>query len=77
MELNKVTTITKKQAKAYTVLALNTLSVAPNDLDIELVYNEIEELMKLYTPRQATQKAEEILKTNKTKWKKIKQEQVF
>ena len=72
MELNKVTTVTKKQAKAYTVLALDTLSVAPNDLDINLIYNEIDEVMKLYTPKNATIKAEEIIQNNKTKWQKIR-----
>lgn len=72
MELNKVTTVTKKQAKAYTVLALDTLSVAPNDLDINLIYNEIDEVMKLYTPKNATIKAKEIIQNNKTKWQKIR-----
>ena len=56
MELNKVTTVTKKQAKAY----------------INLIYNEIDEVMKLYTPKNATIKAEEIIQNNKTKWKKIR-----
>lgn len=72
MKLNKVTTVTKKQAKAYAVLALNTLRVAPNDLDVKMLWEEIEEVMKLYTPREATKMAEKIILENKTKWQKIK-----
>ena len=72
MKINKIATVTKNQAKAYTVIALNTLSVAPNDLDIKLIWDEIEEVMKIYTPKDATKKAEDILKNNKVKWKKIK-----
>ena len=72
MKINKIATVTKKQAKAYTVIALNTLSVAPNDLDIKLIWDEIEEVMKIYTPKDATKKAEDILKNNEVKWRKIK-----
>ena len=46
MELNKVKTVSKKQAKAYAVIAL---------------WEEIEVVMKLYSPREATKKAESIL----------------
>lgn len=70
MDLYNVKTVSKKQAKAYTVIALDTLSVAPNDLDIKLIWEEIEIVMKLYSPREATRKAEQILEKNKTKWKK-------
>lgn len=70
MDLYNVKTVSKKQAKAYTVIALDTLSVAPNDLDIKLIWEEIEVVMKLYSPREATRKAEKILERNKTKWKK-------
>lgn len=70
MDLYNVKTVSKRQAKAYTVIALDTLSVAPNDLDIKLIWEEIEVVMKLYSPREATRKAEQILERNKTKWKK-------
>ena len=70
MDLYNVKTVSKKQSKAYTVIALDTLSVAPNDLDIKLIWEEIEVVMKLYSPREATRKAEQILERNKTKWKK-------
>lgn len=72
MELYNIKTVSKKQAKAYTVIALDTLSVAPNDLDIKLLWDEIEVVMKLYSPREATIEAKHILETNKTRWKKIK-----
>ena len=42
MKLNNVKTVTKKQAKSYAVIALNTLGVAPNDLDVKSLYEEIE-----------------------------------
>lgn len=61
MKINKVTTVTKKQAKAYTVITLNTLAISPNDLSIKEVWEEIEEIMKLYTPRDAVGQAEKIL----------------
>ena len=71
MDLYNVKTISKKQAKAYTIIALDTLSVAPNDPDVKLLWGEIEVVMKLYSPREATKKAEVILENNKTKWRKI------
>jgi len=71
MKLNKVTTITKKQAKAYTALALRNLSVSPNDITIKFILEEIDEVMKLYKPSQATIELEKILKENKTIWKKF------
>ena len=73
MELTKVRTVSKKQAKAYAIIALDTLSVAPNDLDIKSLWEEIEVVMKLYTPRDATKKAETILaKGGNTIWQKKK-----
>lgn len=71
MKLNNVKTVTKKQAKSYAVIALNTLGVAPNDLDVKLLYEEIECVMKLYSPREAVEKAEQILAKGGTAiWKK-------
>lgn len=73
MELNKVKTVSKKQAKAYAIIALNTLGVAPNDLDVKMLWEEIEVVMKLYSPREATQKAESILnKGGNAIWQKKK-----
>ena len=71
MKLNNVKTVTKKQAKAYAIIALNTLGVAPNDLDVKLLYEEIECVMKLYSPREVVEKAELILAKGGTAiWKK-------
>ncbi len=63
MKLNNVKTVTVKQARAYAIIALNTLGVAPNDLSVKLLNDEIECVMKLYYPRDAVKKAEEILKS--------------
>lgn len=73
MELNKVKTVSKKQAKAYAVIALDTLGIAPNDLDVKMLWEEIEVIMKLYSPREATKKAESILnKGGNVIWQKKK-----
>ncbi len=61
MNLYNVKTVTVKQARAYAVIALNTLGVAPNDLNVKLLNDEIECVMKLYSPRDAVKKAEKIL----------------
>ena len=45
----------------YPVVALKTLGVAPNDLSVNLLDEEIKCVMKLYSPRDAVRKAEEIL----------------
>lgn len=70
MKINNVKTVTKKQAKAYAVIALDTLSVAPNDMDAKSLWEEIETVMKLYTPRDAVKRAEKILegKGGDIKW---------
>ncbi len=72
MKINNVKTVTKKQAKAYAVIALNTLSIAPNDMDAKSLWEEIEVVMKIYTPRDAVRQAEKILegKGGAIKWMK-------
>ena len=71
MKLNNIKTVTKKQAKAYTVIALRNLWIAPNDLNIKSVYEEIECVMKLYSPSEAVKLAETILKEGGSAiWKK-------
>ena len=71
MDLYNVKTVTAKQARAYSVIALNTLGVAPNDLSVNLLDEEIKCVMKLYSPRDAVKKAEEILKNGGNAiWKK-------
>lgn len=71
MDLYNVKTVTAKQARAYSVIALNTLGVAPNDLSVNLLDEEIKCVMKLYSPRDAVKKAKEILENGGSAiWKK-------
>lgn len=71
MDLYNVKTVTVKQARVYSVIALNTLGVAPNDLNVNLLDEEIKCVMKLYSPKDAVKKAEEILKNGGNAiWKK-------
>lgn len=71
MDLYNVKTVTVKQARAYSIIALNTLGVAPNDLSVNLLDEEIKCVMKLYSPRDAVKKAEEILENGGSAiWKK-------
>ena len=59
MKLNNVKTVTKKQAKAYAVIALDILGSTPNDIDVKMLDSEIDVAMKLYSPREATKKSRE------------------
>ena len=71
MKLNNVKIVIKMQAKSYAVIALNTFGVALNDLDVKSLYEEIECVMKLYSSREAVEKAKRILaKGGKAIWKK-------
>ena len=51
MKLNNVKAVTKKQAKAYVVIALDILGSTPNDIDVKMLDSEIDVAMKLYSPR--------------------------
>ena len=42
MKLNNVKTVTKKQAKAYAVIALDILGSTPNDIDVKMLDSEID-----------------------------------
>ena len=71
MKLNNVKTVTKKQAKAYAVIALDILGNTPNDIDVKMLDSEIDVAMKLYSPREVTEKAEKIkTKGGLVKWMK-------
>ena len=71
MKLNNVKTVTKKQAKAYAVIALDILGNTPNDIDVKMIDSEIDVAMKLYSPREAIEKAEKIkAKGGLVKWVK-------
>lgn len=71
MKLNNVKIVTKKQAKAYAVIALDILGNTPNDIDVKMIDSEIDVAMKLYSPREAIEKAEKIkAKGGLLKWMK-------
>ena len=71
MKLNNVKAVTKKQAKAYVVIALDILGNTPNDIDVKMIDSEIDVAMKLYSPREAIEKAEKIkAKGGLVKWMK-------
>ncbi len=71
MKLNNVKTVTKKQAKAYAVIALDILGSTPNDIDVKMLDSEIDVAMRLYSPQEATEKAEKIkAKGGLVKWMK-------
>lgn len=56
MQINKVKSITKKQAKAYMVLALRNLKVSKNEIVEQEMWDEMETVIALYTPKDAVQK---------------------
>ena len=71
MKLNNVKTVTKKQAKAYAVIALDILGNTPNDIDVKMLDSEIDVAMKLFSPQEVTEKAEKIkAKGGLVKWMK-------
>ena len=71
MKLNNVKIVTKKQAKAYAVIALDILGNTPNDIDVKMIDSEIDVAMKLYSPQEAIEKAEKIkAKGGLVKWMK-------
>ena len=71
MKLNNVKIVTKKQAKAYAVIALDILGNTPNDIDVKILDSEVDVAMKLYSPREAIEKAEKIkAKGGLVKWMK-------
>ena len=53
MELVKIKSITKKQAKSYMVIALRNLKASPNEITEQEMWDEMEAVMSLYTPKQA------------------------
>ena len=53
MELVKIKSITKKQAKAYMVIALRNLKASPNEITEQAMWDGMETVMALYTPQQA------------------------
>ena len=48
--------ITKKQAKSYMVIALENLKNSSSKISEQEMWNEMETVMSLYTPKQAVEK---------------------
>lgn len=62
MKLVKVKTLTKKQAKSYMVVALRNLKASPNEISEQELWDEMETVMSLYTPKQAVEKVKDKIK---------------
>ena len=56
MELVKIKSLTKKQAKAYMVIALRNLKTSTNEITEQAMWDSMEATMSLYTPQQAVNK---------------------
>ena len=71
MKLNNLITVTKKHAKAYAVIWFDIFGSTPNDIVVKMLDSEIDVAMKLYSPREATEKAEKFkAKGGLVKWMK-------
>lgn len=62
MKLVKVKTLTKKQAKSYMIVALRNLKASPNEISEQELWDEMETVMSLYTPKQAVEKVKDKIK---------------
>lgn len=62
MELVKIKSITKKQAKSYMVIALRNLKESPNEITEQEMWDEMEVVMSLYTPKQAVNNVKDKIK---------------
>ena len=56
MKKIKIKSITKKQAKSYMVVALENLKNSSSKISKQEMWNEMETVMSLYTPKQAVEK---------------------
>lgn len=56
MKKIKIKSITKKQAKSYMVIALENLKNSSSKISEQEMWNEMETVMALYTPKQAVEK---------------------
>lgn len=63
MELVKVKSITRKQAKSYMVLALRNIKAsANNEITEQKMWDQMEVVMSLYTPKRAVENVKEKIK---------------
>ena len=72
MKIKKITTLTRLQSLAYAVVGLNNIEHSANDLDINLLYKEIEIAMKIYPPSKIRKIAKKIISEEggQVKWMK-------
>lgn len=56
MKINKIKSITKKQAKAYMVLAYRNIKLSANEMTEQELWDEMETVMALYKPKDAVEK---------------------
>ena len=57
LDLVKIKSITKRQAKAYMLMALRNLKISSNEITEQSMWDEMETLMRLFTPKQVVDKA--------------------
>ena len=64
MKLVKIRSLTKRQAKSYMIVALRNLQASPNEISEQEMWDEMETVMSIYTPNQATDIAMERIEDN-------------
>lgn len=64
MKLVKIKSLTKRQAKSYMIVALRNLKASPNEISEQEMWDEMETVMSIYTPNQATDIAMERIEDN-------------
>ena len=64
MKLVKIKSLTKRKAKSYMIVALRNLQTSPNEISEQEMWDEIETVMSIYTPNQATDIAMERIEDN-------------
>lgn len=64
MKLVKTKSLTKRQAKSYMIVALRNLQASPNEISEQEMWDEMETVMSIYTPNQATDIAMERIEDN-------------
>lgn len=62
MDIIKIKSVTKKQAKAYMLIAYRILKHSKNEISEQSMWDEMEAVMSLYTPKQAVNIAKDKVK---------------
>lgn len=57
LDLVKIKSITKRQAKAYMLMALRNLKISSNEITEQSMWDEMKTVMRLFTPKQVVDKA--------------------